>query len=707
MLGIKLIQRILKLLCVIILCLIFNFKDVYPQKNAGIFYSTLFAKDGVLKRIDSFADKADYIFLEDVNGDGYDDAIAIYGSAPEPGGVFLALSNGSKFLEPELVFKYHYQVDFVYPLMGDVNGDGKKDIIYVDKYLQKLSIVLSKGKSFEEPVNIQLNLKEGELNEAYLADLNGDNKDDLIFFVPSGKQEGRWYACLANETGFKKAVLIMDEPGLRSVKHLLGDVNGDGCVDLLSFRDDTWRLSLSDAEKFLKSGICLNKPENVDSETIQILYDVDKDGKDDLVFWNIKNDCNWLVAYSRGENFEPPVVYIINHLHAGYKGNVTSPEYGFIGTLDGKTSVSMIVTRGKWLGVDFQGRNTIAHPLEIDSWEAWGHDLIPEGGTYNTGDSAVNDKHIKMIRDAGFTYVTMDITNGNAEWVNSRAKKFMKSLDDSNKSLASSDEKLFVNIALGKTRGIEGEDAFFIKLNQECKKAWDEFYLPYKDSYYQLDGKPLLIHMITTGLEFVDNLDNWDGDRKYIDRFTNRWMSGIQEGACEGRANYYGWIVPGENQIHKEMMPLMPGFKNTQTFYPRENGELYRKHWMRVIKYQPNSIWLNSFNDVEYTGIEPSYHVIDQFVAHPEFVVWTDYFGNRMDDFYWVMTKQYLKLYMENSFCQGTFFEIENDPKKTIYKVNINGFSEYNNLPEMAPVLLLPEDFIKNFKGSITPLKTQ
>ena len=52
--------------------------NAYSQKNSGIFYSTLFTKEGVYLRNDDFGNNADYVFFCDVNGDALDDGVAYY-----------------------------------------------------------------------------------------------------------------------------------------------------------------------------------------------------------------------------------------------------------------------------------------------------------------------------------------------------------------------------------------------------------------------------------------------------------------------------------------------------------------------------------------------------------------------------------------------------------------------------------------------------
>jgi len=692
------------------------------QKNAGIFYSTLYAKEGVYNRQNYFGDKAEYHFFKDVNGDGKDDAIAVYASAPgvDPGSVMVALSNGTIFKESKHLLTHAYQLGFVYPLMGDINGDGKTDLVYVDFFHQRLNVAYSNGANFDTSIEYQLKTNREQINESYLSDFNGDGKEDFIFYVPKTENTGKWYVCYSEGTNFSNAVSILDDNNLKSHQRFWGDVNGDQCSDLIIFNNvsKTWSVAISDGNKLQTPNIWLTDFNN-EQEAIYKIYDLDKDGKDDLVIWNKLShkdmlnmkfsekkgigkggDCDWWVAYSNNEKFASPKKYIKNHLLPFYKGNTPPSELGLIGTMDGNISVSMVLSHGKWLGVDYPGKNKVADPILIDTWEVWGHDFVPEGGTYDTGNPKVSEKHMKLIKKAGFTYVTMDITNGGIGWVNKRAKTFMNTVNNSNKKLKNNN-KLYLNIALGKTRGIKGKEAFFNKLNLECKNAWEEFYLPFKESWYYLHGKPVLVHMVSTGLDYIDDLETWQGDRTFIDRFTNRWMSGKNNAEKITNQPFYGWKIPSINPYHKEMMPLMPMFKNLSFFVPSLGGDMYRKHWMRVLKYQPESIWLNSWNDVEYSGIEPSQIILDQFVSHPKMEAWTDLHGNRMDDFLYIMTCQYMKIYREGNIYENTYLEEDNAAEKKVLKATKKGFIEVDGYPKMAPVLLVPKGFVKQFKGKV------
>lgn len=674
--------------------------DVHAQKNSGIFYSTLHSKEGIYKRANDFGDRDDYLFLKDINGDGRDDAVVVSNFGPDHGTVRVSLSDGEVFTLPRRIFTYRYQQGFVYPVMGDINGDRKYDLVYVNTVFNEISVAFSTGNTFREVVRWSISDPKQLFRKIYLADINGDRKDDILFSQPLGNDSIQWFACISKGDGnFTIPKQILENNGRVTDIWLIGNLNGDRQVDLVSYRAKEGICRVNHIGIIEKSNIWLS---GIDKEgLIPFIYDVDRDGQDDFVFWDKQGDCNWWVAYSSGKQFGKPEIWITDHRTAKFKDNVPPPDIGLIGTLDGKVSLAMVVSDGQWLGVDYPGKEKTANPLIIDSWEARGFDMVPSGGTYNTGDSAVNRKHIRMIANAGFTYVTLDITNGAQSRIDNRALKFMKSVREWNNDLKAGKSELYFNVALGNTRKTKDEDEFFRKLNEECKRAWEEFYLPFADQYYRLNNKPLLIHMLVSpGLQYVEKLTDWKGNRDYIDRFTNRWMAGEGDGACCERTNFYGWKILSDNLFHKEMMPVMPGFKNPSRFFPRNSGDYYRRHWMRVLEYQPASVWVNSFNDVEYTGVEPAYLAVNQSISHPDFrESWTDEYGNRMDDYYWIMTYQYNHLFMFNKLLIGSYFR--ESGSETIYEVRQDGWIVYPAAPVRAPVLLFPKGFREWFNGTI------
>jgi hypothetical protein len=82
-----------------------------------------------------------------------------------------------------------------------------------------------------------------------LGDVNGDGKDDAITYF--GKT-GEWYVGLSNGSGFNSYTRWAVSYGIDSTTQMLGDVNGDGKADAIVYSEKTgeWSVSLSKGNTF-------------------------------------------------------------------------------------------------------------------------------------------------------------------------------------------------------------------------------------------------------------------------------------------------------------------------------------------------------------------------------------------------------------------------------------------------------------------------
>jgi hypothetical protein len=80
-----------------------------------------------------------------------------------------------------------------------------------------------------------------------VADVTGDGKADAVMFVDevNGEPAGRWYVAPSTGTNFGEFVQWADGHGAGSEDQLLGDVNGDGKQDAVTYADGTWDVALS------------------------------------------------------------------------------------------------------------------------------------------------------------------------------------------------------------------------------------------------------------------------------------------------------------------------------------------------------------------------------------------------------------------------------------------------------------------------------
>lgn len=679
-------------------------------KQAGIFYSTLYTKTMEPLRLDGFGGEATAWFLADVNGDKKDDAVVFYSSGGQKGQWHVALSDGTVFGKPFLCCTVPEWADGWTVLIGDVNGDGCLEMCGYDNKSGRWEVASAQAGA-AAPVVFGQAAKAGS-DTALLGDVDGDGRADAILIWAA---QDKWLVGLSTGEGFQDfAPMPVKFPG-GADQYFLADVDSDGKADAIAYygKNGLWATALSNGKGFSKPTVWRR---DFGTRRGQVFVcDADGDGRSDIGYYNngtamisysdgamfgayrhrwITGLSNWTNDNGRNKQNPPPIIAMVT------------------GSIDGQVGFACTIDQsGRWFAVSNPQKSKTLRLAQENNWAAWRCSYLPQipghEGTYDSGDPVINDRQIRMMHDAGFTYVTLDITNGGNAWVDKRASRFMERVRYWNQNLAAGDHRMHVNVSLGGTRGVEGEKAWFNKLNQECKRAWEEFYLPFSDCYYHLNGKPLVIHMISNGLKdgYYLNLDKWTGgDRRYIDKMSNRWMTGW--GGCTSqRANFYGWEVREKfgNPHHPEMMPAMPGFWNGGSYVDREGGDFYRSHWMRVIQHQPESVWVNSFNETwEHTSIEPAF-MFNTRRPHAGITMWTDYYGNRMDDFYWVMTCQYMKLYMDNALYEGTCFQefISDGSYGPVYRVTAGGFTELSQKPQKAPVLLLPRGFRENFQGKV------
>ena len=672
-------------------------------KEAGIFYSTLYAKTMEPELLNDFGGDATAWFLEDVNGDGMDDAVAYYADGAKKGQWYVALSDGCKFSSPGLYLTVSDVQSDSTVLMGDVNGDGRSDVCHYDILSGNWYVGIATAGSFSAPVCFATTPKKG-FDIQFLSDINGDGRADAVA-AWTGKDQGQWLAGLSTGKTFSDFKPVLRGFAKGADQCFLADVNGDAKADAIAYykQQGLWSVALADEQRF-QCGSVWKRDFGKDKD-FGFVCDVDDDGKADIGY---HERSNWQVSYSDGKQFTSDSHHWIAKVGDGIpkkdrnKQNPPPINAYLTGSISKNSGWACIVDGfGRWFAVNNPQKNKTLNLSGQNTYFAWRCSYIPQipghEGTYDSGDAAVNDAQIKMIHDAGFTYVMFDITNGYHNWVDSRAQAFIDRVHHFNDNLAPGQHKMYVTIALGRTRQISDYDAYFAKLELEAKRCWDDWYGKHSDIWYHLNGKPLLIHMQDKpNGNLYTQLPDFTGNRLHIDKFSNRWM-------CIPQANSYGWIVPKDNPHHPEMMAAMPGFYNGGTFIDRQDGDYYRNHWRRIIQYQPDSVFVESLNESwEHNSVEPAY-MFNTREPHKGIKMWTDAYGDRMDDFYWVMTKQYMKLYMDGALYENTYLQEYTSEGKygPIYKATKNGFVPQGNKPHQAPILLMPADFIKSFKGQI------
>ena len=185
----------------------------------------------------------------DVNGDGNTDVVlndshnslAFYFPAANQNDLVTGLSDG----KGNFTYKHalstaaNANLGYIEPTTADFNGDGKQDILFVGAD-NTLSVALSRGDgTFADPVSVGLPALQCEVTYSPAGDLNGDGKMDIVAPYPgdascggSGSMPSGVFVLLGKGDG--TFTLTMFCPlGSELYSAALADFNGDGKLDLL------------------------------------------------------------------------------------------------------------------------------------------------------------------------------------------------------------------------------------------------------------------------------------------------------------------------------------------------------------------------------------------------------------------------------------------------------------------------------------------
>ena len=183
----------------------------------------------------------EWIATGDVNGDGKADIVATIQNYSGTGcpmnevAVFTGLGTG-KFSKP-VFYSTGASVQSNDVFLADVNGDGKPDIV-ISNADGTISVLLNKGKGTFGTASLITSVAAliPHLNALAIADFNGDGKLDIAAasYYP-GSYSNNVYILLGNGDGtFQAPITVAAAPQYNYTNSLAaGDFNHDGKMDLL------------------------------------------------------------------------------------------------------------------------------------------------------------------------------------------------------------------------------------------------------------------------------------------------------------------------------------------------------------------------------------------------------------------------------------------------------------------------------------------
>jgi D-arabinan exo alpha-(1,3)/(1,5)-arabinofuranosidase (non-reducing end) len=281
----------------------------------------------------------------DIDGDGKDDVLTFTRGTSAL--VYGATSTGSSFSGDGVQWGSGAAPGDAVPLVGDVNGDGKDDVVWFtrgttgDVYVQ-----LSTGSGFGAPVKWHDWFCVGS-EIPLIGDFNGDGLDDIATFTrgtAGTSGAGLVYVALSTGDGFAgTSVLWNSNFGYGSEPPAVGDFNGDGMDDIATFSQGTTGdvyVALSNGSRFLGAADSAfwNGWFAPAGETPGV-GDFNGDGRDDIVTFTQADPALVYVGLSTGTSFNAGTVW---HQHFSVSGEVPG-----VGDFDGDGRSDVVTfTRG-------------------------------------------------------------------------------------------------------------------------------------------------------------------------------------------------------------------------------------------------------------------------------------------------------------------------------------------------------------------------